>query len=123
YSSLLQFAVGAFNDEMGLQAVDPDMMRAKNGARVTTPAGMVLDGSKDQLETPPTDDERADPDQDGIVNEIPTSIVDFMEFYLLNYFKPGLYQQNDETERGRRLFERVGCAQCHIPDLQINKDR
>src|SRR6266498_2013772 len=121
--SIREFAVGAFNDEMGLQAVDPDMMRAKSGAPVTTPAGMVLDGSKDQLETPPTDDERADPDHDGVVNEIPTSIVDFMEFYLLNYFKPGLYQQNDETERGRRIFERVGCAQCHIPDLQINKDR
>ncbi len=121
--SIREFAVGAFNDEMGLQAVDADMMRAKSGAPVTTPAGMVLDGSKDQLETPPTDDERADPDHDGVVNEIPTSIVDFMEFYLLNYFKPGLYQQNDETERGRRIFERVGCAQCHIPDLQINKDR
>jgi len=121
--SIREFAVGAFNDEMGLQAVDPDMMRAKNGARITTPSGMVLDGSKDQLETPPTDDERADPDQDGVVNEVPTSIVDFMEFYLLNYFKPGLYRQNEETEQGSRIFERVGCAQCHIPDLQINRDR
>ena len=28
-----------------------------------------------------------------MTNEIPASLVDFMEFYLLNYFKPGLYQQ------------------------------
>jgi mono/diheme cytochrome c family protein len=121
--SIREFVVGAFNDEMGLQSVDPDMMRAKNGARVTTPSGMVLDGSTDQLETPPTDDEHADPDQDGVTNEVPTSIVDFMEFYFLNYFKPGLYQQNEETDHGRRLFERIGCAECHIPDLQINRDR
>ena len=75
------------------------------------------------METPPTDDPQADPDGDGIVNEIPTSIVDFMEFYRLNYFKPGVYRQTNETEVGRRIFERVGCAQCHIPDLQINRDR
>ena len=121
--SIREFVVGAFNDEMGLQAVDPEMMQAKNGGHVTTPSGMVLDGSKDQLETPPTDDPQADPDGDGIVNEIPTSVVDFMEFYLLNYFKPGVYRQTNETEEGRRIFERVGCAQCHIPDLQINRDR
>ena len=121
--SIREFVVGAFNDEMGLQAVDPELMQAKNGGHVTTPSGMVLDGSKDQLETPPTDDPQADPDGDGIVNEIPTSIVDFMEFYLLNYFKPGVYRQTNETEEGRRIFERVGCAQCHIPDLQINRDR
>jgi len=121
--SIREFLVGAFNDEMGLQAVDPDLMLAHNGARFTTRSGMVLDGSTDQLEAPPTDREDTDPDRDGITNEIPTSLVDFMEFYLLNYFKPALYQQNHETEQERRLFSRVGCAQCHIPDLQINRDR
>ena len=32
--------------------------------------------------------ELADPDQDGVTNEVPQSVVDYMEFYLLNYFKP-----------------------------------
>jgi mono/diheme cytochrome c family protein len=121
--SIREFLVGAFNDEMGLQSVDADLMRAHNGGHFTTRSGMVLDGSTDQLEAPPTDREDTDPDRDGITNEIPTSLVDFMEFYLLNYFKPALYQQTPETEQGRRLFNRVGCAQCHIPDLQINRDR
>ena len=121
--SIREFLVGAFNDEMGLQSVDPELMRAHNGARITTRSGMVLDGSKDQLETPPTDSEADDPDHDGITNEIPASLVDFMEFYLLNYFKPAVYDQNHATERGRKLFVQVGCAQCHIPDLQINQDR
>ena len=121
--SIREFIVGALNDEMGLQAVDPELLQAHNGARFTTPSGMTLDGSKDRIESPPTDSEFADPDHDGVANEIPASLVDFMEFYLLNYFKPALYQQTDDTKQGRVLFERVGCAACHIPDLLINRDR
>jgi mono/diheme cytochrome c family protein len=121
--SIREFLVGAFNDEMGLQSVDPEMMQAHNGVRITTPAGMVLDGSRDQIESPPTDNALADPDHDGVTNEIPTSLVDFMEFYLLNYFQPAVYRQTEDTRSGRFLFERSGCAQCHIPDLLINHDR
>jgi mono/diheme cytochrome c family protein len=121
--SIREFVVGAFNDEMGLQSVDPELMSAHNGARITTRSGMVLDGSRDQLESPPANSEVDDPDHDGITNEIPASLVDFMEFYLLNYFKPAVYEENHETERGRRVFNQIGCAQCHISDLQINKDR
>ena len=64
--SIREFLVGAFNDEMGLQSVDPEMMQAHNGARITTPSGMVLDGTQDQIEAPPTDSETADPDHDGV---------------------------------------------------------
>src|SRR5262249_22347817 len=46
--SIREFLVGAFNDEMGLQAVDPDMMRAYNGEHIATPSGMILDGTQDQ---------------------------------------------------------------------------
>lgn len=121
--SIREFVVGAFNDEMGLQSVDPDLMSAHNGAMITTPAGMVLDGSKDLVKAPPTDNPSADMDGDGIVNEIPTSVVDHMEFYLLNYFKPATHEQTNDTRHGRDVFEQIGCAQCHIPDLQINRDR
>jgi len=121
--SIREFVVGAFNDEMGLQSVDPELMSAHNSARITTRSGMVLDGNRDQLESPPANSEADDPDHDGITNEIPMSLVDYMEFYLLNYFKPAVYEQNNETERGRRVFSQIGCAQCHISDLQINKDR
>ncbi|MEP6819820.1 MAG: di-heme oxidoredictase family protein [bacterium] len=121
--SIREFLVGAFNDEMGLQSVDAELMQAHNGARITTRSGMVLDGTSDQIEAPPTDSEADDPDHDGVTNEIPTSLVDFMEFYLLNYFKPALYQQSPKTEHGLRLFNQAGCAQCHMPNLQINRDR
>jgi hypothetical protein len=88
--SIREFVVGAFQNEMGLQAVDPELVAAVHGGRMTTPSGMVLDGAKDKLEGPPTDDPTADPDGDGVTNEIPASLVDFMEFYLLNYFKPAV---------------------------------
>jgi di-heme oxidoreductase (putative peroxidase) len=121
--SIREFVVGALNNEMGLQAVDPDLTAASSGAKVTTPAGMVLDGSVDLVEAPHASSASDDPDHDGVVNEIPTSLVDFMEFYLLNYFKPGLYQQSHTTKVGSKLFASIGCADCHVPDLQINHDR
>jgi hypothetical protein len=120
--SIREFIVGALNNEMGLQAVDPDLTAASGGAQVITPAGMVLDGSLDLVEAPHVDSAFDDPDADGIVNEIPTSLVDFMEFYLFNYFKPGLYDQN-RSKQGRKIFVNIGCADCHVPDLQIDHDR
>jgi mono/diheme cytochrome c family protein len=122
-TSIREFVVGAFNDEMGLQAVDAELMSAHDGARIVTPSGMSLDGSKDTVKPQPTDNPNADLDSDGISNEIPAALVDHMEFYLLNYFKPATYEQTNETRQGRRIFQQIGCAQCHISDLQINRDR
>lgn len=84
--SMREFIVGAWNAEMGLQAVDPELAAAHDGGVITTPSGMVLDGRKAQIEAPPASAALQDPDGDGVANEIPTSIVDFMEFYLLKYF-------------------------------------
>ena len=121
--SIREFVVGAFNAEMGLQAVAPDLAAASKGERIVTPSGMVLDGSLDRIEAPSATRASADPDDDGVRNEIPTSLVDFMEFYLLNYFKPGLQRQNAATLTGRRTFIQIGCAGCHVPDLSIERDR
>jgi mono/diheme cytochrome c family protein len=115
--SMRQFIVGALHNEMGLEAsADPDILAASNGARVVTPSGMVLDGSQDKIGPPPA----PDPDNG---NEVDPAIVDHLEFYLLNYFKPAHYAQNDETDRGRRIFSKIGCASCHVADLTVNHDR
>ena len=89
--SIREFLVGAFNAEMGIQADDTDLRNAAiNRQRVVTPSGMVLDGALDAIEAPPvTGSNGVDPDGDGIANELPISLVDHEEFYLLNYFKPG----------------------------------
>lgn len=121
--SIREFIDGALNDEMGLQAVDPELDAAASGGRFITPAGMVLDGSVDKLERPAATSALTDPDHDGVTNEIPTALVDYLEFYLLNYFKPATYEETPGVIRGRRVFDRVGCARCHIPDLTIKSDR
>ena len=121
--SIREFVVGALNDEMGLQAVDPELAAAKAGGRFVTPSGMVLDGTLDRLEAPPATRADEDPDQDGIVNEIPRSLVDYLEFYLLNYFKPAIYKISHAVSKGRNLFDRIECGTCHIADLKINRDR
>ncbi len=115
--SIREFVVGALHNEMGLSASnDPDLAAAHSGARVVTPAGMVLDGTKDKVDGP------AAPDPvNG--NEVDTAVVDYLEFYLLNYFKPALYKQDEDTEKGRRLFDKIGCSSCHVSDLKINHDR
>jgi len=115
--SMREFIVGALHNEMGLEAsADPDLTIAHAGGRVVTPSGMVLDGSKDKIEAPPAPDLH-----NG--NEIDPALVDHLEFYLLNYFKPAIYKQTQSTERGRRVFNQIGCASCHVSDLTINRDR
>jgi len=115
--SIREFVVGALHKEMGLEdAIDPDLTTASQGGRVVTPSGMVLDGSKDKISPPPPPDA-----VNG--NEIDPALVDHLEFYLLNYFKPAHYLQSSATDHGRYVFNRVGCASCHVPDMMINHDR
>jgi hypothetical protein len=121
--SIREFLVGAFNAEMGIEAYDPLLHAAAAGARVVTPSGMVLDGSLDAIETPPAINEADDPDDDGVRDELPTSLVDHMEFYLLNYFKPAQHEQTPAARAGRRVFDEIQCSSCHIASLPIQRDR
>ena len=115
--SIRRFIVGALHNEMGMEASsDPDLLAASAGGHVVTPSGMVLDGSLDKITPPPAQDP-----QNG--NEVDPAVVDHLEFYLLNYFKPGHGQQNDATETGREVFNRIGCASCHVTNLTVNHDR
>ena len=110
--SIREFVVGALHAEMGLQVSDPDLAAAFAGSRLATPAGMVLDGTSDRIEAPP-----------GGAGELDPAVVDVLEFYLLNYFKPGTGERTHETEVGRRLLAPIGCTRCHVPDLAIARDR
>jgi len=115
--SIREFVVGALHKEVGLEAsADPDLLAASQGGRVVTPSGMVLDGTKDKIDPPPPPDP-----ENG--NEVDPATVDHLEFYLLNYFKPGHTQTTATTERGRKIFNQIGCSSCHISDMTINHDR
>jgi cytochrome c2 len=115
--SMREFIVTALQNELGMEAsADPDLLTASAGGRVVTPSGMVLDGSKDKISAPPAPDA-----ENG--NEVDPALVDHLEFYLLNYFKPGHGEPSQTAEHGRKVFARLGCESCHVGDLTINHDR
>lgn len=122
--SIREFIAGAMNNEMGFQCFDPEVTKAgTQKIQAITPAGMILDGGTDTIEVPP------DPDPSKVAagqaprNQMATAVVDYLEFYLLNYFKPGLAEQTLSVGRGRQTFDRVGCNSCHMGNLQIERDR
>ena len=121
--SIREFVVGALHGEMGMDAADPDLAKASAGGQVVTAAGMLLDGRFDRIEAPPIPNPSFDPNGNVFGNEIPTALVDYLEFYLLNYFKPATYEQSETTRKGLRAMRRIGCTSCHVPDLQIDRDR
>lgn len=110
--SIREFIVGALNAEMGLRVADQELLAADRGARIVTPAGMMLDGAVDNIEAPPSGGGELDP-----------AVVDYLEFYLLNYFKAGRGQVTREAERGQRVMQEIGCTRCHVPDLTVARDR
>ncbi len=122
--SIREFIAGAMNNEMGFQCFDPEITAAMNNkSRATTPAGMVLDGQADTIEAPPDPDPTKVQAGQSPLNQIATAVVDYLEFYLLNYFKPGLYEQTPAVQGGRQTFAQIGCSSCHISSLQIDRDR
>ena len=124
--SIRAFSVGAFNDEMGLQSPDPVLCAASavQGATVqVTPAGLWLDPATDRIARPPLCSPAEDKDGDGVLNEIDPALVDHMEFYLLNYSKPGSGRTSERSERGQKLLRVVGCTGCHVADLVVRQDR
>lgn len=102
---------------MGLEVNDPDLAAANSGQRVVTPSGMVLDGAQDKIEAPPP------PDALTGRYDLDPVLVDHLEFYLLNYFKPGTDQQTAATQAGLHAFRLMGCASCHMQNLTVNHDR
>jgi len=123
--SIREFAIGAFHAEMGLQASDPVLCAATDPvapSAAISPAGFAYDPTLDKFERPPGCD-GSDPDGDGVSDEIDPAVIDHMEFYLLNYFKPGLGAQTARTQRGRARMDTLGCTGCHVADLVIETDR
>jgi hypothetical protein len=125
-TSIREFAIGAFKAEMGLEAPDAVLCAVTDPAsplRTVSPGGFVFDPAEDRFERPPVCDANEDGDSDGVRNELDTALVDHMEFYLLNYFKPGSGPSSSRTRRGLELMDSVRCTSCHVQDLEIERDR
>lgn len=123
--SIRSFSIGAFKDEMGLESPDPVLCAASDPSRrakIKSPAGMVLDPKLDRIKRPPVCNANDDGDGDGVVNELDPALVDYMEFYLLNYFKPGMGEMTTHASRGLELMKEIGCTSCHVQNLRIEHD-
>ena len=125
-ASIREFVVGALKAEMGLEVPDRVLCAVTDPSAPesrTSPSGFAYDPVLDPFERPPVCDPRTDGDRDGVANEIDTAVVDHLEFYLLNYFKPATGKETRATRAGRRTFDRIGCADCHVSDHVIESDR
>jgi hypothetical protein len=123
---LRAFSVGGFNDEMGLQASDPVLCSASdpvNPVRQVSASGFEFDPAIDRVKRPPVCSPFADGDGDGVANEIDPALLDHMEFYLLNYFKPATGEMTRHAQSGLNLMRNIGCTNCHTPTLAVNHDR
>ncbi len=124
--SLREFIIGAFKAEMGLEVADPLLCAAtdpQNPQLMISPSGFVFDPALDAFERPPICDTSIDGDRDGVVNELDPALVDHMEFYLLNYFKPGGGKVDDRVREGLEIFRDIGCTTCHVQNLEVEHDR
>ena len=124
--SMRAFDVGAFKDEMGLESPDPVLCRATDPntpIRTVSPAGLVFDPALDKIKRPFICNSSEDGDGDGVVNEIDPALVDHLEFYLLNYFKPATGEMTERAKDGLKVMKNIGCSGCHIQNLRIEHDR
>ena len=124
--SMREFIIGAFKAEMGLESPDEILCAVTdpNDPEVrVSPAGMRFDPTQDTFERPPVCDVAEDGDEDGKTNEIDMAVIDHLEFYFLNYFKPGQHKVSRDAKRGLRTMEKIGCTQCHVQNMVIDVDR
>lgn len=67
----------------------------------------------------------ADPDGDGVSNELTAGDISAATIWQAALNVPGQVIPNDTAAaraiiRGERTFSRVGCAACHVPELELN---
>jgi hypothetical protein len=84
--TIREFTIGAMKAEIS----DPVLCTVTDPLSpqlVESPSGFVYDPGLDNFDRPPICDGITDRDGDGVLEEIDPALVDYVEFYLLNYFK------------------------------------
>jgi len=60
-----------------------------------------------------------DPDRDGYCEEISEGDMDMAEWYLMNHPSPARGKITADVIAGEKLFGKIGCAKCHVPDWHL----
>ena len=58
-----------------------------------------------------------DPDGDGVPNELTTGQMSALHIFLTTTERPFQKALNSQSRRGRTIFNRIGCADCHVPNI------
>jgi hypothetical protein len=129
-TTLRAFTSGPWDIHSGLQAHDPTSYTSPKRdahALVSNPGcqQFITQATKDRggvrapTKTGLPGISLDDPDRDGYCEEISEGDLDVAEWYLLNHPAPARAKMTSEVRAGEKLFAKVGCAACHVPDWQL----
>ncbi|MBM4068849.1 MAG: hypothetical protein FJ271_07875 [Planctomycetes bacterium] len=130
-TTIRAFTATPFDIHSGLQACDPTTLTSpkENGLALVsnagaqqfvTAAGKDRGGVKHKSKNGVPGISLDDPDRDGYCEEISEGDLDMAEWYLLNHPAPARGRITFDVVTGEKLFHKVGCASCHVPDWHLN---
>lgn len=130
-STIREFFTTAADLHMGLQAHDPTQLPTEFNAHLSNEHGGVLGtslngalqyafgGSIDRGDLlSSTGISLDDPDGDRCLSELTEGDIDAVEYYLLHTFPPA-YLSGESSQKGRFLFNQIGCNNCHVENWKI----
>jgi hypothetical protein len=129
-TTLRSFTLTPFDIHSGLQAHDPTTYTSPNrdalalvsnaGAQqFITAAGKDRGSVRAPTKTGLPGISLDDPDRDGYCEEISEGDLDVAEWYELNHPSPARGKQTTEVKEGEKLFHKIGCTSCHLPDWHL----
>ena len=110
-------------DPSGIQGIDADLVVRPFGRKgeFFTSRNFAVNALQFHLGIQPVEivgDE--DADGDGVSKEVLVGEVSAVHIWITSLPKPIMENPTSETLRGFALFTRIGCADCHLPNLQTD---
>jgi hypothetical protein len=129
-TTLRAFTATPWDIHSGLQACDPTTFTSphENGLALVSNAGaqqFVTAAGKDRGSVRAKTKSGLpgisldDPDRDGYCEEITEGDLDMVEWYMLNHPAPARGRTTADTIAGEKLFHKIGCQSCHVPDWHL----
>jgi hypothetical protein len=124
-TTIRAFSATPFDIHAGLQACDPTTTTSpkQNGLALVSNAGaqqFVTAAGRDRGGMKGKSGlSLDDPDRDGYCEEITEGDLDVTEWYQLNHPAPARGRITRNVAVGEKLFQKIGCADCHTPDWHL----
>ncbi|MCI0640553.1 MAG: hypothetical protein L0Y72_06420 [Gemmataceae bacterium] len=130
-TTLRSFTITPFDIHSGMQAHDPTIYTSPNRDALA----LISNAGAQQFITAAGKDRGAvrapnksglpglsldDPDRDGYCEELSEGDIDMCEWYFLNHPSPTRAKSTSDAVIGEKLFHKIGCATCHVPDWHLH---